>query len=127
MKLNSGDRPWVMGASAVTADGTLYLVGSDNCAYRIPPAETLKSGALVWNWAGAVKVAEKIIPYIDRPLSYGPREEIIGIDVDGKRNLYFSFSTNLPYANPVWAGLGGATEVRARPYRPLQCREGDRV
>lgn len=131
MKLNSGGRPWVMGASAVTADGTLYLVGSDNCAYRIPPAETLKSGALVWNWAGAVKVAEKIIPYIGRPLSYGPREEIIGIDVDGKRNLYFSFSTNLPYANPVWAeqlkfGLGHTGRFNAVKVTAFD-RDGRRI
>ena len=113
-----GNRLWQMGTSTIRPDGTLYVVGSDNCAYRIPLKEALPSGALVWDWSKSQLAAQEIVPFARIPIYYTARETIMGIDVADDGTMFFSFNANLPYANERWReqlkfGLGHSGRFNA--------------
>lgn len=112
------EKTWRMGSSTVTPDGTLYIVGNDNNAYRIPLKDTLHSGALIWDFERAELAVEGIIPFVALPIHYTARETVMGIDVDSKGDMFFSFNANLPYAKPEWGtrlrfGLGHSGRFNA--------------
>lgn len=93
------------GAVNITPSGDLYIVGSDNKVRKFTAQSVTPGGSFVWDLASPVTVASDIIPGGRTKLYYGPREEIVGIDIDSQGNIYLAFSTNLEYASKKWSDL----------------------